>query len=244
MVLSGFKPDAEVFQRPPTIIPSDPTLNNFERLSETRFPRQVANSIIVAVYTTIFTTIFATLGGYGLTRSDFRNKKTLARVVLFAYMFPPVLLGIPLYLLFFKLGLLNTHIVLAIAHTAIALPFCLWLMWQFFQTLPRSYEESAWIYGAGRIRALWSVVLPQAVPGVIAVAIFAFAVSWNDFTLAVILLTENSMRTFPLGLNDLLAQQSVRWGMVNAASILIMLPPLLIVYFLQKYIMVGFRIGR
>lgn len=244
MGLAAFKPTREIFAQPPPIISSNLILGNFERLWGTAFPRQLANSIIVAIMTTVLTTIFATLGGYGLTRSNFRKKKTLARTVLFAYMFPPVLLGIPLYLMFFNLGLLNTHIVLALAHTAIALPFCLWLMWQFFQTVPITYEESAWINGASRVRAFWSVVLPQSIPGIVAVAIFAFAVSWNDFTLAVILMTETAMKTFPVGVNDLLAQQSVNWGVVNAAGVLIILPPLLVVYLLQKYIMVGFRIGN
>ncbi len=244
MMLSAFKTPSQIFGTP-HLIPSNPTIENFAiLLGDTVFPTYLSNSIIVAIGATVLTTTLATLGGYGLTRSEFRNKKTLARTVLLTYMFPPILLGIPLYIIFYNLGLLNTHIVLMIAHTAIALPFCLWLMWQYFQTVPIAYEESAWIYGASRFQTFRKIVLPMALPGIIAVSIFAFAVSWNDFTMAVVLMTETGAKTFPVGINDFLASQQVNWGIVNAAGFLIILPPLLLVYFLQKYIMVGFQIGR
>ncbi|WP_408960570.1 carbohydrate ABC transporter permease [Natrinema sp. 74] len=244
MMLSAFKTPSQIFGTP-HLIPSNPTLENFSvLLTETVFPTYLGNSIIVAIGATLLTTTLATLGGYGLTRSEFRSKKTLARTVLLTYMFPPILLGIPLYIIFYNLGLLNTPLVLMVAHTAIALPFCLWLMWQYFQTVPIAYEESAWIYGATRFQTFRKIVLPMALPGIIAIAIFAFAVSWNDFTMAVVLMTETSAKTFPVGIKDFLASQQVNWGIVNAAGFMIIVPPLLLVFFLQKYIMVGFQIGR
>jgi multiple sugar transport system permease protein len=125
----------------------------------------------------------------------------------------------------------------------VSLPFCTWLMWQFFQTIPMTYEESAWINGAGLTRTLVEVILPMARPGIIAVSIFAFAFSWNDFTFAIILMTEQNMQTLPVGVNSFLETTANNWGYVQSAGVLITLPPLLIIIFLQRYLLVGFGIS-
>lgn len=241
-VSSAFKITQELFMRPPPLTPLDPTIANFVQLWGTDFSRHFLNSVIVGIGATFITVVLATLGGYGLTRSNFRGKKNLARSVLIAYMFPPILLAIPLYGIFFKLGMLNSYFSLMLAHTAISLPFCLWLMWQFFQTIPDSYEEAAWIDGASRMRALWEVVLPMARPGAIAVAIFSFAISWNDFTFAVTVMSDSSMQTFPVGIQNFIEQQNIHWGLINAAGAVVMLPAFLLVFFLQKYILQGFSV--
>ena len=166
------------------------TLRNFVVLvTETSSVRYFTNSLIVTVSSTLLSTALAVAAGYGLTRFDFRGKTLAARAVLFSYMFSPIVLAIPLYVIFFTLGFLNSYFALTLALTAISAPFCIWLMWQYFQTVPIALEESAWVRGASRWRTVRDVVLPVARPGYISAAIFAFAVAWNDFTMARIVMS-------------------------------------------------------
>lgn len=244
-IASTLTPSRELFSPEVNIIPTSVTVENIVLLWQTEFPNQLKNSIIIAAGATTLTAILASLGGYGLARSNFRRKRSLARVVLFSYMIPHIVLGIPLYIMFANLGLLNSHLALILAHTGVSVPFSVWLMWQYFQTLPIAYEEAAWVSGASRLRTLWDVVLPMAVPGIIAVSIFAFAGSWSDFTLATILLTDTSMYTFPIGLHSFIdAGDRFHWGMLNAGGLVITIPAFLLVFFLQKYILEGFNVGR
>jgi multiple sugar transport system permease protein len=239
---SAFKAGQELFSGV-AFVPLDPTLVHFERLFfDTMFLTYFRNSVLVGLGAVAITSTLALLGGYGLTRSSFRGKRNLARSVLFSYMFPPMLLALPMYAVFYNLGLLNSYLSLMLAHTAISLPFCLWLMWQYFQTLPVSYEESAWINGATRIQTLRTVVLPMAQPAVIAVAIFTFAITWNDFTFAVILMTDSAKYTLPIGVNAFIERTAVHWGLLISAAFLIMLPALTLVVFLQKYLILGFQV--
>lgn len=243
-ILSSIRPVSDIYQRVPSFVPSALTLEHFQRLLfETQFPRYMFNSIVVAVGAIILTTTLALLGGYGLARTDFRGRRVVARGILFTYMFPAILLSIPLYVIFFRLNALNSYPTLIIAHTAICLPFSMWLMWQYFQSVPLDYEESAWINGASRLRAIKDVMLPLARPVIVAVAIFTFAVSWNDYTLAVVIMTDDAMATHPVGVNQFIEQTSVDWGMVQAAGAAVMLPAFLIVLFLQKQLLTGFSVG-
>lgn len=243
-VLSSVRPVGDIYQRVPSFIPSALTLEHFQRLLfETQFPRYMFNSVVVAIGAVVLTTILSLLGGYGLARTDFRGRRLVARGILFTYMFPAILLSIPLYVIFFRLNALNSYPTLIIAHTAICLPFCTWLMWQYFQSVPLDYEESAWLCGASRLRAIKDVMLPLARPVIVAVAIFTFAVSWNDYTLAVVIMTDDAMATHPVGVNQFIEQTSVDWGMVQAAGVAVMLPAFLIVLFLQKQLLTGFSVG-
>jgi len=244
-VSGAFRTPAALFKQPPNIAFFESTIDNFNRLLfETKFPRYFLNSVIVGIGATFLSTALATLGGYGITRATFRGKRNVARGVLFSYMFPPILLAIPLYTVFFNLGLLNSYFALMLAHTAITLPFSIWIMWQFFQTIPMEYEESAWISGAGQLRTFWEVVLPMARPGAIAIAIFSFALSWNDYTFAVVIMTDSNMQTLPVGVNTFIEQTAVNWGLVLSGGVLIMLPAFLLILFLQRYLLQGFRVAH
>jgi multiple sugar transport system permease protein len=135
----------------------------------------------------------------------------------------------------------NTYTGLILAHMAISLPLNIWLMWQYFQIVPVSLEEAAWTSGASRLAALRQVCLPSARPGILSVAIFSFALSWNDFTFAFILQTDRKMFTLPVGLASFVEQTGVHWGMVMAAAVLVSVPTFLLVFFLQRYLLSGLR---
>ena len=242
MVLTSFTPREALFRPPYRFVRLDLSLGNYrELLFATEFVRYFANSLIAAVGAIVLNVIAATLAGYGLTRFAFPGKKTFAFGTLFSYMFPPMLMAIPLYILFSALKMRNTYTGLILAHMAISLPLNIWLMWQYFQIVPPSLEEAAWVSGASRLRALRQVCLPSARPGILSVAIFSFALSWNDFTFAFLLQTDRKMFTLPVGLATFVEQTGVHWGMVMAAAVLVSVPTFLLVFFLQRYLLSGLR---
>ncbi len=222
---------------------ADFTLEHYRfLLTETPFLTWLGNSLLVAAGVMVLTVVFATLGGYGLARLNLTYKRTFARGVLLGYMFPPILLAIPMYIIWQRIGILNSHIGLILAETALALPFSLWLMWNFFQSVPYSLEESAQMNGASRFQAFVDIALPMARPGIIAILVFAFAVSWNEYTLAQILMSDRSKFVVTIGLDQLVYDNLVPWGPMMGAAFITIVPTFLLVYFLQKYLIRGFRI--
>jgi len=244
MFSTAFRPPAEMFSRPIPYLPKSFTLTHFETLLyDSNFLLYYKNSIIVAVGVVLLTTVTATLGGYGLTRLEIPYKKSFARSVLFGYMFPSILLAIPMFIYWRQIGMINSYIGLILAETALSLPFSLWLMWKFFQTVPLSLEESAQMAGASRFRAFYEIALPMAKPGMIAVAVFAYAGSWNAYTIPRVLMPDSSKWPLTVGVYSFVQQFDTSWGAVMAASALILIPSFLFVFFLQKYLLRGFRAG-
>ena len=244
MVNTSIRPQAEMFTRPVTLIPRELTFAHYERvLFGSDFFTYYKNSIIVSIGVVLLSTLTSTLGGYGLARLDIAYKKFFARGILFGYMFPAILLSIPMFIFWRRLGIINSSIGLILAETAITLPFGLWLMWQFFQTVPLSLEEQARVSGASRFRAFWDISLPMAKPGMIAVAVFAYAVSWNEFTIPKILVPSSEQWVLTVGVFSFDQSDQVFWGAVMAASAMMIIPSFIFVYALQKYLLRGFRIG-
>jgi len=197
----------------------------------------------VALGVVFLTTVSATLGGYGLARIDIPRKQSFARMILFGYMFPAILLAIPMFIFWNELGIINSYIGLILAETGVALPFSLWMMWKFFQTVPESLEEAAQMAGATRFRAFYEIALPVAKPGIVAIAIFSFAGSWNAYTFPRIIMVDTEMWPLTIGLYSFTVQESILWGQLMAASVLTLLPPFLFIFVLQKYLLAGFGSG-
>lgn len=245
MILTALMPRAAFFSPPYQLFRFDLSLENIrELLAATQFLTFMANSLIVAAGTVVLNIVAATLAGYALSRFRFPLKQTFVTATLWTYMFPPMLLAIPLYLLLSCLGLRNSYIGLILAHVSISLPLNIWIMWQYFQIVPLSLEEAAWISGASRLRGLIEVALPSAFPGILSAAIFAFALSWNDFDFAFILQTDTRMFTLPVGLSTFVEQASVHWGLIMASSALVSIPTFGFVFVLQRYLMSGLSIGK
>jgi multiple sugar transport system permease protein len=245
MILTAFTPRDALFRPPFQLVRFGFSLGNFEELLfATEFLVYLKNSLIASAGAIILNVVAATLAGYGLSRFSFFGKRTFTEATLFAYMFPPMLLAIPLYLIFSSLGLRNSYTGIILAHMTISLPLNIWIMWQYFQIVPLSLEEAAWISGASRLRALIEVALPSAFPGILSAAIFAFALSWNDFAFAFILQTDIRMFTLPVGLSTFVEQSAIHWGLIMASSALVSMPTFGFVFFLQRYLMSGLSIGK
>jgi multiple sugar transport system permease protein len=245
MIAIAFQPSVTTFRGGNVNLLFDSfTFDNFVLLfTETGTPRYLFNSFVVTASSTLLATALSVAAGYGLTRFEFRGKTMAARAVLFAYMFSPIVLAIPLYVIFFSLGMLDSYFALTLALTGISAPFGIWLMWQYFQTVPIALEESAWIRGASRTRTLWEVVLPVARPGTIATAIFSFSVAWNDFTMARVVMSQQEMYPITVGASLFLDRVSIGWSETMAAAVLMSLPPFAIALFLQNYLLQGFNVG-
>lgn len=245
MVLTALTPKEYLFRPPYQLVRFDLTLANiYELLSATEFLIYFKNSLIAAAGSVVLNVLAATFAGYALSRYQFRLKHAFAQGTLAAYMFPPILLAIPLYIILSDLGLRNSYTGIVLAHMSISLPLNIWIMWQYFQIVPLSLEEAAWVSGASKLRALFQICLPSALPGILSVAIFAFALSWNDFAFAFILQTDTNMYTLPVGLATFVERTAIHWGMIMSSSALISIPTFAMVFFLQRYLVSGLGIGR
>ena len=244
MLATSLKPSAEIFATPPRLVPAHPTLENFARLfGETAFLTFFRNSAVVSLATVAVTLSVSALGAYGLTRFAFAGREKVAGLILTTYMFAPVMIIIPFYILMKQLGIVNTRLALVLSYTTFCLPFCLWLLRAFFESIPLELEEAAMVDGAGRARAVWHVVLPLALPGLIAAAIFTFILAYNDFLFALVLITSEELKTLPVGVNDLFNATIVDWGMIMAAGVMITLPAVLFFAGVQRYLVQGWGAG-
>jgi len=244
IVVSAVKPDTELFTSPPQILPRSLTIEQFVRLfNDTAFLTYYRNSVILVTSATLLVIVIATLGAYSVTRFKYPGRELFNRVILLCYMYPPILLAIPLFRIARGLGLINTHIGLLLVYIATSLPFTLWLLRAFFVGIPLSLDESALIDGAGEVRVFIHIVLPLAIPGIVAAAIFTFINVWNEYIFALVLLSSDHLKTLPVGVGSLSTKTAIHWGMLMAAAVLISVPILIFFSFLQRKLLHGITAG-
>jgi len=244
MISTAFKPLREIFAYPPYFFPKDSTLANFARLFEqTRFLTYFKNSVIVSTSTVVVTMTIATAGAYSLTRFRYYGREKIASLILFTYMFAPIMIVIPFYVLIRKMGIANTHFALIMAYTAFCLPFNVWLLKAFFQSIPIALEEAALTDGAGRLQAVIYVILPLALPGIIATGIFTFILAWNDYIFVRILITSDELKTLSVGIADLYNATVIDWGMIMSGGMMITIPVLVFFTFIQRNLIAGWGAG-
>ena len=245
MILTSIKPQSELFVIPPALLPQEVTFEHYRRLlAETPFLTYMRNSTVLAASTTILVIVIATLGAHSLTRFAYPGRETLARLVLFTYLLPSVVLIIPLYFLMVSAGLGNTIASLVIAYTTFALPYALWLLRSFMAGIPDDLEAAALVAGATRMQAFVDVLLPQALPGVISTAIFTAILAWNEYLYALVLVNSDEVRPLPPGvMNMLVTSFNIEWSLLMAASVMMSVPLIIVFIFLQKFLTRGFGAG-
>jgi len=244
MFLSAFKPLGELVTAPPTWVPRHPTLEHFRDLMVlTNFPTYLWNSTAAATLTSIITVTVAALGAYSLTRFQYRGRQAMATFILISYMFPPILLAVPLFVVISQLRMADSLISLALAHISFALPFCLWLMWGYMKSVPVALEEAAMIDGASRMGAFVRVVIPMCLPGIMAIGILSFLVSWNDYLYSLIMIASEDKKTLSLGVSTFMGAMAVEWGLINASGVIITLPVIVVFGIVQRVLIRGFGAG-
>lgn len=243
MIISSFRDDKSLYGDF-NLWPGPFELTNYRVLIElTDYPSWFANSIIVALGTVAITLTLSVLIAYSVSRLKFRGKTAIIGTMLYAYMFPPLLLAIPLFSLFVKLGIDDTLFSLMISHCTIALPLGVWLLWGFFKQIPMDVEEAAMVDGCSRLGAFVRVILPLTLPGILTVAIFAFLLSWTDYTFALVMIGTDALKTLPAGLDTMVGSYELRWGELMAGATLIAIPLLVMFMFLSRYFIQGLSAG-
>lgn len=246
MLSTSIKPQLEAFQNPPTWWPHNPTLNSYQILftDQQGFLTYFKNSLIVGIFTTLLTLLAATPAGYVLSRFRFRGARALLLVILATQMFPYVTILISLYTLFRQLGMLNTYPVLVLSFTTFSLPFSIWMMKGFCDTLPIDLEDAARVDGLSRLGVLWKIVMPIIIPGVVAVGFFAFLNSWNELLYALTLTSSPDMRLIPPGfVLTYIGEFQDRWPDMMAASVVVSLPIVVLFTIFQKQLVSGLTAG-
>jgi multiple sugar transport system permease protein len=220
-----------------------PTLANYQEVfTVDLYQRAVRNSLIVSVGTTLLVMILATASGYVIGRVRLKHGRTIALWILSLRMIPPVAVGVPYYLLFVRLGWVDKQLALIGVYTSVGLPFAVWLVQGFFVEIPRELEEAAMLDGLTEVATLWRILVPVAMPGISVAAIFTFIFTWNEYLLAFLLTTSRS-KTVPLVVSENILEYHVEWGRIMASSMVVMLPMLVIVFVLQRYIVRGLTLG-
>jgi multiple sugar transport system permease protein len=237
------RPDT-ILSVPPHLIPKSLSLHYiqevFGRLGIGRF---LYNSVYLSVLSTVLTVALASLAAYSYTAYRFRFKETASRLVLFVYMFPQILVVIPLYILLTRTRLINTHHGLILTYMAFQLPVCIWVLQAYFSTIPRDLLDAGTIDGLSRLRALWHIFLPVALPGLAASAVMTFIGVWNNFLLANTFLIDENLRTLPVIIVDYNTREGSATGEVLASSLIVAIPSFLFALFAQRYLVGGLTAG-
>lgn len=244
IVATSLKVEREIYSLPPTLAPAAPTLANYEAvLLRTRFPEFLRNSFVVALLATVLSVAIGTLAAYAITRMRFRGRAAVARGIVAAYLLPPALLFIPLFIVLQRLGLIDSLGGLVLAYLTFTVPFSTWMLIGYIRTIPTELDEAARIDGAGRLQVLLRVLLPVAAPGVVIVALFAFTQVWNEFLYALVYVYSDRARTITSGLVGLMMGDVFIWGQLMAAASVAIAPVLLIYVFAQRWLVEGLASG-
>jgi multiple sugar transport system permease protein len=241
MALMMIKPEAIMFARPPVWL-FRPTLEHFEYVLGHGFVWSLLTSLLVATASTVLVVLVGTPAAYAFARFPIRRRDDLLLFVLATRMAPPVALAIPFYLIYARVGLLDTYAGLIVAYLSFNLSFYVWVLWSFCRDLPVELEEAARADGYPRSHVLVHVVLPLLRPGIIATAVLCFIFAWNEFLYA-FLLGGNTVHTLPVAVPTLITSQGVKWGELSVVGIVALLPVLVVVFLLQRHIVRGLTMG-
>jgi multiple sugar transport system permease protein len=246
MLLSSFKTRAELYATPLVYLPASLDVANYVEAwtsKLTPFSRFFANSLWVSSVTMAATTVISVLAGYALARFRFAGRQTFLLIFLATQMFPAVLLIAPLLSQWYALGLIDTYQALIYSNFSFTVPFTVWMLVGYFESIPAELEESAMIDGCNRFGALCRVVLPLAAPGVAATAIFAFVASWSELLFAITFTSQTEMRTLSAGLLFMVGQYEIQWGQLSAGVIISTVPVAILFTYLQRHLIQGLSAG-
>jgi multiple sugar transport system permease protein len=245
--LSSIKTAAEASAVPPHYLPSTLSFENYAKVYhyQAGLPLYVFNSLTVALMTIALCLVLAVPAGYGLARFPIPGREALFVILVSGLMIPYQALLTPLYLMFSKMGLANTHLGLAVVHTVLQLPFCIYLARSGFESVPRELEDAAVVDGCGSLRALWHIFLPATRPAIVTLVLFAFITSWNEFIAALIFMSKETRFTVPIMLVGVRQGHfgAVDWGALQAGVVISILPCMALYLLLQKYYQSGLLSG-
>lgn len=249
VVLNSFRPTVEIMAKPPVWIPNELNLDHYRAMfggiGEGGVPvlTYFRNSLVISVTSTVIALLVGMAGGYAFARYRFKGKAWIFVGLMCTRAVPGVALSLPLFILFGRLGIIDTHFGVILAYVAMNVPFTIWLIDGFFRQIPPSLAEAAQIDGCTRWQAFWQVEFPVAKAGIASAGIFAFLTSWNEYALASQLTRSVTSKTMPVGLLDFQAEFTLNWGGMCALAVLMIIPALILTFLVQKHLIAGLTFG-
>ena len=235
VVLISFRPDREIFTRTFRLFTTVTLDNYYALLENSPFTAYLKNSIIICSISTVAALTISLIAAYGFSRNrNFKGRGVLLLLVVCTQLFPYVILITPLYSMFLKFGLIDNPISLVLSYTAMNLPFAIYLLLGYLDTIPQDLDEAAKLDGASTLQIIFKVILPIAWPGVVTVAVNAFVSGWDEFLFALTLMTSDEKKTVPVGLAGFFGEYTTQWNLVMTASVISTLPTLILFMFLQR----------
>ncbi|WP_458460655.1 carbohydrate ABC transporter permease [Paenibacillus sp.] len=245
MLVTSIKPDEQIRTLNPTFLVKDMTFSHFDNvLNNSAFLTFFKNSLLIASVTTVISLLISIFAGYALSRfMRFKGVKLFGVAMMLSQMIPGVLLLIPLYLVMKNLSLINTYSSLILAYTTFTVPLCTFMMKSFFDTIPHDLEESAEIDGCSRIGIIFRILLPVSLPSLVSTSLFAFLNAWNEFMFGFVFINDESHRTLTPGISLFKGLYQTDWGSMMAASVLSVVPIVILFIFLQRFLVEGMTAG-
>ena len=243
MLLTSLKQESTLFSPDRAFLPTVVTLENYLRLfQKTTFLSNLGHSLVVSSGTMLLGLSVSITAAYAFSRFRFPGRRALMLQFLLVNMFPIVLLIIPLFIIMKSLGLLDTHLGLILAHSTFSIPFATWMMISYFDAIPRSLDEAAMVDGCTPVGAMFRVVIPLTVPGIIATGIYIVITSWNEYLYASILAGQN-VRTLTVAIQTLVGEYEIAWGLLTSGGVMGALPVTLLFMLIQKRLVAGMTQG-
>lgn len=244
MLLDALRPAHDVLASPPSFFPREWQWNTFGTvLSDTRFLNWLKTSLLVAVSSTVIVLVAAVPAAYFTARFRFPGRTVFLLAVLVTQMFSPTSLVVGLYRQFYDLTLVNTYLSIIITNAAFNLAFAVWILQGFFASIPKEVEEAAHLDGAGRVRALWHVMLPLTLPGLVTTAIFTFIAAWNEYVVALTLMTDDARKPLTVGISSYVTGYQQHWDELFAASLIAVVPVVILFALIEKHLVGGLTAG-
>ena len=212
-------------------------------LTETQFLIWLKNSIVISIAVTILGVALASTSAYALSRYKFKGRQLGMTSLLTTQMFPATMLLLPFFIILSKLGLINSYLGLVIIYSSTALPFCIWQMKGFYDTIPHALEESAYMDGCNHFQAFYKIVLPLSTPALVITALFSFMASWSEYVVAAIILQDPELYTLPLGLKSFQSSLATEWGLYAAGAVVISIPVVVLFISLARFLVSGLTMG-
>jgi len=243
LIISSISTKAELLDRKIFLIPENPTFANYQNLIAKDFIPAISNSVIVTVSVVVIAVILGMLAAYAYSRFRFKGRTLLLNTSLFTQMIPPIALIIPMYIIFKALDMINQRETLVIIYLSLVLPYLIWIIKSYIDSIPRELEEAALIDGCSKLRAYFTVVVPVVSTGLAAAVIFAFIITWNEFFYAFSLTKTLAAKTLPVLIFDFNSKFGADYVMSATAGVIASLPPVLVALVFQKYIISGLAAG-
>ena len=212
-------------------------------LTETQFLIWLKNSIVISIAVTILGVALASTSAYALSRYKFKGRQLGMTSLLTTQMFPATMLLLPFFIILSKLGLINSYLGLVIIYSSTALPFCIWQMKGYYDTIPHALEESAYMDGCNHFQAFYKIVLPLSTPALVITALFSFMASWSEYVVAAIILQDPELYTLPLGLKSFQSSLATEWGLYAAGAVVISIPVVILFVSLSRFLVSGLTMG-